>query len=175
MPQCPPYSQHFSRALGSPAAFVVLGLDVALSPVLQRAGHVALHHVGTVAPRGKHSKTPSPPALADSSTPARRPVPSQVCVPCLTLLEKSPGGAQEPERPPGLCSCWGRDITHTSHWGRGQQWVLGECREWGRSKILPPPDCWTVKGVQLNPTPSTLLCLPRLCWDLCSAWPTMSL
>lgn len=62
MPQCPPYSQHFPRALGSPAALVVLGLDVALGPVLQSARHIALHHVGTVAPGGKHSETPSPPA-----------------------------------------------------------------------------------------------------------------
>lgn len=70
VPWHPLYSQHFPRALGSPAALVVLGLDVALGPILQRARHVALHHVGTVAPRGKHSETPSPPALAGSSIPS---------------------------------------------------------------------------------------------------------
>lgn len=66
----PPYSQHFPRALGSPAALVVLGLDVALGAVLQRAGDVALHHIGAVAPGGggkKHGKTASPPAPGPAS------------------------------------------------------------------------------------------------------------
>ena len=69
MTRRPPYSQHFPRALGSPAALVVLGLDVALGPVLQRARHVALHHVGTVAPRGKHSETPVTPRPSYSTSP----------------------------------------------------------------------------------------------------------
>lgn len=70
----PPYSQHFPRALGSPAALVVLGLDVALGAVLQRAGDVALHHVGAVAPGGgkKHGKTVSPPAPGPASPAAPR-------------------------------------------------------------------------------------------------------
>lgn len=140
MPQHPPYSQHFPRALGSPAALVVLGLDVALGPVLQCARHVALHHVGTVAPRGKHSETPSPPAPTDSSTPAIQPVPGQVCLPCLTLPARSLGG-QELEGPPSLCSCWGGGIAHPTHWGQGQQWDLGECRERGWSKVPQCPAC----------------------------------
>lgn len=116
MPRRPPYSQHFSRALGSPAALVVLSLHVALGPVLQRARHIALHHIGTVAPRGKHSETPSPPAPADSSALAIQPAPRQACLP-LTLPVRSLWGGRSwrdtPPPPPQLVQLLGRVASPT--------------------------------------------------------------
>lgn len=92
--QRPPYSQHFPWALGSPAALVVLGLDVALSPVLQRARHVALHHVGTVAPGGKNTGDTLTPCPADSSA--------------ITARHCQQGlGDRSWKYPPSLGSCWG--------------------------------------------------------------------
>lgn len=125
MPRRPPYSQHFSRALGSPAALVVLSLHVALGPVLQRACHIALHHIGTVAPRGKHSETPSPPAPADSSALAIQPAPRQACLP-LTLPVRSLWGGRSwrdtPPPPPACAAAGEGGITHPTHRGQGQQW-----------------------------------------------------
>lgn len=142
MPRRPPYSQHFSRALGSPAALVVLSLHVALGPVLQRACHIALHHIGTVAPRGKHSETPSPPAPADSSALAIQPAPRQACLP-LTLPVRSLGGGRSwrdpPPPPPSLCSCWG-GWHHPPH-PPGTGTAVGECREWEWNKVPQCPAC----------------------------------
>lgn len=76
---------------------MVLSLDVALSPVLQRARHVALHHVGTVAPGEKHSESLSP-------------LPSkQQCLHCQTLPARS--GGQELEGALPFGQLLGRDIT----------------------------------------------------------------
>lgn len=88
-----PYSQHFPWALGAPAALVVLGLDVALGPVLQRARHIALHHVSTVAPGGKHRRQCQP-------LPSR-----QHCLHCQTLPVRC--GGRSWKEPPSLGSCWG--------------------------------------------------------------------
>ena len=154
MPWHPLYSQHFPRALGSPAALVVLGLDVALGSVLQRARHVALHHVGTVAPRGKDTgpRHPLPQQVAaprlSNPSPGRSACPAQHCR--RGLGGAGAGGTPQPAQLPGRGLCPPCLLGDRDSSGAGGVQGVGTeqrppvpslvagCTGWGATRVQPP-------------------------------------